>query len=195
MKPNFRNPPFGGAVLGVLLALVSLVWIAPDAFAEFTSVKVKVDGLACPLCAYGLEKKLAKVKGVTEAKTDLKSGTVNLTIGKEASISVRNLSEAVRKAGFTMGPVTVTAVGALKEKNGRLVLSVRVSQQEFLLFEDSAREKEVPSGQQPKLLTEAAESALQKLKQERAVVAVTGKIHDHAEEPAGLLIERYEVVK
>ena len=56
MQSNFRKPPFSDVVLGVLLALASIVWIAPDAFAEFASVKVKVDGLACPLCAYGLEK-------------------------------------------------------------------------------------------------------------------------------------------
>ena len=90
--------------------------------------------------------------------------------------------------------VAVTAVGWLKEENGLLVLSVRDSSQTFLLFEDSAREKEVHSGKQPKLLAEATESALRKLMEEHTLLAVTGKIHDHAKVSAGLLIEKYAIV-
>lgn len=179
----------GGALL------TSCIWNALEAFAEIKNTAVKVEGLTCPFCAFGLEKKLAQVAGATESSADLKTGTVNLNFAEKAVISVHTLSEAVRQAGFTMGPVTVTAIGVLKEKNDRLVLSVRDSRQEFLLFEDSAREKEAHSGQQPKLLTDATRSALQKLRQEGAVVAVTGKVHDRADGPVGLLVERYEVVK
>lgn len=195
MQLDFRTRAFDGDVLVVLLALASLVWSAPDACAEFTSVKVKVDGLACPLCAYGLEKKLAQVKGVTETKTDLKNGTVNLSMAKGGGVNVRSLDKAVREAGFSMRDVAVTAVGWLKEENGLLVLSVRDSPQKFLLFVDSAREEEVHLGKQPKLLTEETESALRKLMEEHTLLAVTGKIHDHAKGSAGLLIEKYAVVK
>lgn len=198
MQRNFRNPPFRGDVLGRLLAaalLASFVWSAPNAFAEFKSVKVKVDGLACPFCAYGLEKKLAQVKGVTEAKTDLKNGTVNLSMAKGGGVNVRSLDKAVREAGFSMRDVAVTALGWLKEENGLLVLTVRDSPQNFLLLEDSAREEEVHPGKQSKLLTEATESALRKLMEAHTLLAVTGKIHDHAKGSAGLLIEKYAVVK
>lgn len=195
MQPNFRTPAFSNAVLGALLAVAGIVWIAPDAFAEFAGVKVKVDGLACPFCAYGLEKKLAQVKGVTEAKTDLKDGTVNLSMAKGGGVNVRSLDQAVREAGFSMKDVTVTALGWLAEENGLLVLSVRDSPQKFLLFEDSTREAEVHSGKRPKLLAAATESALRKLMEEHAVLAVTGKIHDHAKGSAGLLLEKHAAVK
>jgi copper chaperone CopZ len=111
MQSNFRKPYSGGAVLGALLAVASIVWIAPDTCAEFTSVKVNVDGLACLLCAYGLDKKLAQVKGVTGAKTDLKNGTVNLSIAKGGDVDVRSLDKAVREAGFSLRDVVVTALG------------------------------------------------------------------------------------
>lgn len=195
MRLNFKTPPFGVAVLGALLALAGLVWSAPNARAEFKAVKVKVAGLSCPFCAYGLEKKLSQVAGVTNVSTDLKSGTVNLSLAKGESVSVRSLDEAVRRAGFTLESVSVTAVGTLKVENNRLRLSVRHSPQEFLIFEASAREEQVPPGKQPKLLGDATQSALQKLKQEGAVVAVTGKIHDHTKGPAGLSVEKYEAVK
>ncbi|MBI2928689.1 MAG: heavy-metal-associated domain-containing protein [Verrucomicrobia bacterium] len=195
MQSNFRKSPFCDAVLGALLVLASLVWIAPDACAEFTSVKVKVNGLACPLCAYGLEKKLSQVAGVTNVSTDLKSGTVNLSLTKGASVSVRSLDEAVRRAGFTLESVSVTAVGALKVENNRLLLSVSHSPQKFLIFEASAREEQVHSGKQTRLLGDATQSDLERLRQEGGVVAVTGKIHDHTEGPARLSVEKYEAVK
>lgn len=195
MQPNFRKTPFSNVGLGVLLALASFAWNAPNARAEFKTVKVKVAGLSCPFCAYGLEKKLSQVAGVTNVSTDLKSGTVNLSLTEGESVSVRSLDEAVRRAGFTLESVSVTAVGALKVENNRLFLSVRHSPQEFLLFEASARDEQIPSGNQPKLLGDATQSALQKLKQEGAVVAVTGKIHDHTKGPAGLSVEKYEAVK
>lgn len=90
-----------------------------------------MEGLDCPVCAHGLEKKLARVAGVTRVSTDLKSAEVQLGLAEGASVSVRSLDEAVRRAGFTMKSVRVTAVGTLKAVNDRLLLSVRHTPQEF----------------------------------------------------------------
>ena len=35
--------------------------------------KLRVDGLACPFCSYGIEKQLGKLPGVTSLKTNIKS--------------------------------------------------------------------------------------------------------------------------
>lgn len=194
MRPNFRNPTLGGAVPGVLLALATLAWNAPDAFAEFTSVTVKVEGLGCPVCAHGLEKKLGRVAGVSGVSTDLKSAEVQLNLAEGASVSVRSLDEAVRRAGFTLKSVRVTAVGALKAVNDRLLLSVRHTPQEFRLFEPSAREKEVDSDEPSQALGQATRSALQKLLKQGAVVAVTGQIHEKPKDGAWLSVEKFEVL-
>ncbi len=42
--------------------------------------KVYVDGLSCPFCAYGIEKKFSKVKGVEKIDIDLKTGTTIVTM-------------------------------------------------------------------------------------------------------------------
>jgi len=42
--------------------------------------KVYVDGLSCPFCTYGIEKKFSKVEGVEKIDIDLKTGTTIITM-------------------------------------------------------------------------------------------------------------------
>ena len=49
---------------------------------ELTYVKVEVKGLACPFCAYGLEKKLKDLDGVETIKIDVEQGLAYLTVLK-----------------------------------------------------------------------------------------------------------------
>ena len=62
-------------------------------------VEIEVDGLSCPFCAYGLEKKLMELKGVESIDIDLEAGLVILetTIALEEN----DLRRAVEEAGFT----------------------------------------------------------------------------------------------
>ena len=43
-------------------------------------VLVQVDGLSCPFCAYGLEKKLKNIDGVASLKIDIDEGLVTLSV-------------------------------------------------------------------------------------------------------------------
>ncbi len=51
------------------------------ALADPQVYKVQVDGLACPFCAYGIEKKLSAVPGVDKLETDIAAGTVAVDFG------------------------------------------------------------------------------------------------------------------
>jgi len=62
---------------------------------------VRVDGASCPFCAFGLEKRLGKIKGVNDVKLEMKEGKVIVTLDKGASVSEEALREAVDQAGFT----------------------------------------------------------------------------------------------
>jgi len=62
---------------------------------------VRVDGASCPFCAFGLEKRLGKIKGVNDVKLEMKEGKVIVTLDKGASVSEEALREAVDEAGFT----------------------------------------------------------------------------------------------
>ncbi len=49
---------------GTVLLVLYLLAFAAGTQAQVTSLTVSVDGLACPFCAYGVEKKLKRVEGV-----------------------------------------------------------------------------------------------------------------------------------
>ena len=60
------------------------------------------DGLACPFCAYGIEKQLSKIDGVEQIDVDIESGTITLTMAEGASLDEATARKAVEAAGFTL---------------------------------------------------------------------------------------------
>ena len=67
-----------------------------------TTHRVGVDGLACPFCAYGIEKQLSALPGVKSVRVSVKSGTVIVTMRDGAKLSRASASRAVRNAGFSL---------------------------------------------------------------------------------------------
>ena len=62
-----------------------------------------VKGLACPFCAYGIEKRLNKVDGVTAVQVDVGDGLVRVTLEEGKTFTEEQARQAVREAGFTLG--------------------------------------------------------------------------------------------
>ncbi len=105
------------------LALAVLLFSGPAASAsEFT---LRIDGLACPFCAFGVEKKLLELPGVSGIEVLLDEGKVVLALSEGAELDVAALDEAVRKAGFPLRALLVRDVpGVLsRDPEGRLLLS------------------------------------------------------------------------
>ncbi len=50
---------------------LSLFMLAGTALAAPPAYKLRVDGLACPFCAYGIEKQLSKLEGVERIDVDI----------------------------------------------------------------------------------------------------------------------------
>lgn len=63
-------------------------------------ITVQVAGLSCPFCAYGLEKKMKNLEGVSEVGVLLEEGKVQLKLEAGAQLSEKAIQEAVKKAGF-----------------------------------------------------------------------------------------------
>lgn len=78
-----------------LLLPLSLVAVPP-------TYELTVDGLACPFCAYGVEKALTRVQGVASVKIDINAGTVTVTMLDDATLSEAKAKQIVRDAGFTL---------------------------------------------------------------------------------------------
>jgi len=64
-------------------------------------IKVEVDGLSCPFCAYGLEKKLQKMEGVEKIEIDVENAFVLLTVEHGKTVNEEVIRERVKDAGFT----------------------------------------------------------------------------------------------
>ena len=70
------------------------------------TVKVQLDGLSCPFCAYGLEKKLKKMDGVTKIEIDVENAFALLTIEEGKKVSDEVIRQKVKDAGFTAREIT-----------------------------------------------------------------------------------------
>ncbi len=82
-------------VLGLLAAPA---WAGPGA----KVYSVGVDGLACPFCAYGIEKELGSVAGVQKVDVDIKRGVVIVTMAAGATLDENTAKQAVENAGFDL---------------------------------------------------------------------------------------------
>ena len=100
-------------ITSLFFALLLGITAAPQAQAqnkiEDPDVTIAVDGLACPFCAYGLEKKLKKVEGVEALTVDMEEGQVRIKLIEGASVTEEQISEAVSDAGFTMTEISFAA--------------------------------------------------------------------------------------
>jgi mercuric ion binding protein len=83
------------------IALLAMA-LSSAAFAGGNQYALAVDGLACPFCAYGVEKRLSAIEGVESVETDVRSGQVVVTLAEGKTLSEEVARQAVRDAGFTL---------------------------------------------------------------------------------------------
>lgn len=86
----------------MIVLLAAAFIIAPlSALAGQTMVTLRVDGLSCPFCAYGLEKRIKKMEGVKDLTIDIENGTVTVVYQDKKFFTEQGLSKTVKEAGFT----------------------------------------------------------------------------------------------
>ena len=84
------------ALLFLVAALAAPVHAAPRTYSLY------VDGLACPFCAYGVEKKVGGLKGVEKVEIDIENGRVTVTLDDGATLDEATARQAIDEAGFTL---------------------------------------------------------------------------------------------
>jgi mercuric ion binding protein len=164
------------------VALLLVLTLAPVALAQINKVTIKVDGLACAFCAYGLQKELKRVSGVSEAKVYVDAGRVELAVAKGQSISFNAVEEAIKKGGYTPRDIWIEARGRIEQWNGRPALVIPENDVKLLLAENENLQKLNRSlaGQNGRSVTIAGK--LQKQE--------PGGHHGH---PHTLVIERFDI--
>lgn len=92
--------------------------------AQVEQVTLRVDGLACPFCAYGLEKKVSKLEGYVRDSYTVKinQGMVSFGWRNDKPLDLGAIETAVDKAGFTLRGVTGRVVGTLEKTEDEYML-------------------------------------------------------------------------
>lgn len=86
----------------IRLLLFSFLLMTGGAWAQETIYHIGVDGLACPFCAYGIEKQLQRLEGVQSVEVELAKAVVVVTMATDKTLSRDQAEQAVQRAGFTL---------------------------------------------------------------------------------------------
>ncbi len=85
--------------------------------AQSNEVKVRVDGLSCPFCAYGLEKKLNDLDGVDSIFIDFEEGLVLMQVTDLENISEEEIRIKIEEAGFTPREIVFPGKNEKRDKD------------------------------------------------------------------------------
>lgn len=86
----------------ILIVLVIFMAVpAMQAQKSYDQFEVQVDGLGCPFCAYGLEKKFKEFKGIKKVKIDIETGDFSFAYPTEKALTIEDVEQQVHKAGYS----------------------------------------------------------------------------------------------
>ncbi len=110
-----RNLAAGVAVLGVAFGFPGAMQgqqrpeepttqevLAPSEVLTGASVRLKVDGMVCPFCAYGLQKRLEEIASIDAVLIRISDGLVQIRTKEDQELTDEALTDAVRKSGFSL---------------------------------------------------------------------------------------------
>ena len=95
----------------IALGLIAVFCLSTAAWAADPEVvDVSVIGLACPFCAYSVEKSLGKLSGVDSVTVDLAANQVRVVMQAEHTADLQQIRQAIVNAGFTPGEASRSTV-------------------------------------------------------------------------------------
>ncbi len=108
-------------VFSVIIFLTG-TFLPRAAHSRILEVTVTVEGLACPFCAYGIEKKLKRVEGVRSIDVEMERGVVIITAENDRSVNIGQVPGAVEDSGFSLKQMEVRVTGTARRDGGKLLL-------------------------------------------------------------------------
>lgn len=106
MKTKFRHTRLVSLAILILTFCFSQSASAQTENAqERIYVKIEIKGMACPYCAFGMEKELKKVAGVENVKIELKAGLAYISTPIKQRPDKKSIERIITDAGFTVGKI------------------------------------------------------------------------------------------
>lgn len=85
----------------ITVFITLLLMCSPVVAQEMDHFQLQVDGLGCPFCAYGLEKKFKEFKGIKKVAIQIETGDFTFQYPSEKALSMHSVVLQVKKAGYT----------------------------------------------------------------------------------------------
>jgi len=73
-----------------------------DTLLSGATIRLRIDGMSCPFCAYALEERLRKLPMVDSVLVRVSDGIVLLRTKGDEPITDGNLRDTVKRAGFSL---------------------------------------------------------------------------------------------
>lgn len=165
-------------IISIIFAVLFL-FSAKVIFAEIEKVEIGVDGLSCPFCVWGLEKKLKEVKSIDKISVYLKQAKAEVSLKPNTPLNIDNIKKAVKEAGFSVSYIYIIATGNLVEKKDQILFYIKGLGQEFSVYETDTMSK----------------AKLLEIVKSNVTIRIEGKIHEHKEMAPSLSIEKIELLR
>ncbi len=161
--------------------------------AEVQGIELQVDGLTCPFCSLGLEKKLKRVKGVEGVQVHMKQGITEVQSKPEEAPDLAAIRKAVKEAGFTLRDFRLTVIGSIVREDDAWVLRSTGDETQFLLYDAAHADEDVRDGTAVVTIAATETQQLEEAVRTGAPMVIEGRVHEHAGMPSGLLVDHLEL--
>jgi mercuric ion binding protein len=179
--------------LGVIALLILLFNSVSSA--QIREVRIRVDGLACPFCAYGLEKKLKSLEGLESVNVSLKKGLAEIHLKKENSLDLSKIKVIVRDSGYLLKGIEISAIGYVVIEEDNFLFNIEGNPGKFYLFERKhIQGRHYREGSFIMLNTRVKDDLI-KFHEDKTPIKITGPVHEHPDGSFGLSIDQYSIVE
>ncbi|MEX0721568.1 MAG: heavy metal-associated domain-containing protein [Balneolaceae bacterium] len=143
MKPIKQHYPFLLSALAILLMLIPL----GNVKAQILELDQKIFGMDCAPCAKGVEVRMKKMDGVTDAEIDLKKGEARLIFDDAHHTSLKQIQRSIIDGGFSPKDAQIKVRGMLEKEQDDWHL-ITDTDDIFLLKEFDAEQYEIETGRE-----------------------------------------------
>jgi len=105
MTQIFSKKILGFSILLICFMFSTTIKSQTKAKQERVYIKIEIKGMACPYCAFGMEKELKKVAGVENVEIELKEGLAYISTPMKQKPSKESLEKIIVDGGFTVGKI------------------------------------------------------------------------------------------
>ncbi len=105
MKQIFSKKILGFSILLICFMFFTTINAQTKTDQERVYIKIEIKGMACPYCAFGMEKELKKVAGVENVEIELKEGLAYISTPINQKPTKESLEKIIIDGGFTVGEI------------------------------------------------------------------------------------------